>query len=167
MFTTVQNLRVGALESNGTPFYFVVYRSASGTHHVAININSELFTCTEQGDYNMQEVAIEEAIKYAGLVGVTVHDIVDNWQPLFTNRPNSKHAIQDLRVGAIVEKGRPFYFAAYETRKGGVARVWDSNSSYEAKHEAYLKAIIDVIDAANLTEFFPYDLYKNSGGLSE
>ena len=69
MFTTVQNLRVGALESNGTPFSFVVYRSASGTHHVAINIDSELFICTEEGDYNMQESTIEEAIKYAGLKG--------------------------------------------------------------------------------------------------
>ncbi|QHJ76920.1 MAG: hypothetical protein [Bacteriophage sp.] len=167
MFTTVQNLRVGALESNGTPFYFVVYRSASGTHHVAININSELFTCTEQGDYNMQNAAIEEAIKKAGLVGVTAHDIVDNWQPLFTNRTNAKHAIQDLRVGAIVEKGRPFYFAVYETRKGGVARVWDSNSNYEGKHETYFMAIINVIKAANLTEFMPYDLYKNSGKVIE
>ena len=167
MFTTVQNLRVGALESNGTPFYFAVYRSASGTHHAAINIKHELFTGTARGDYNMQESAIEEAIKNAGLTGITAHDIVDNWQPLFVNRTNSKHAIKDLRVGAIVEKGRPFYFAAYETRKGGVARVWDSNSNYECKHEAYLKAIIDVIDAANLTEFFPYDLYKNSGTVIE
>lgn len=167
MFTTVQNLRVGALESNGTPFSFVVYRSASGTHHVAININSEVFTGTARGDYNMQNAAIEEAIKNAGLVGITAHDIVDNWQPLFTNRANSKHAIQDLRVGAIVEKGRPFYFAAYETRKGGVARVWDSNASYEGAHETYFMAIINVIKAANLTEFMPYDLYKNSGKVIE